>query len=241
MGDRRSGYYIWQKRARRPSSSVVGPLARESGCRTADGVYPRSPEPNQQSLFGGGNAGQSFHYGSLSTAAAAATTDRQSSQLDRPLRNVFLPAPSQSVQNLYNPPPPPVNHRHWRRHLPHRRVSSPHMRPNPMWIFDLRVFFFFLPDTHARTASLRSIDWTPPYSTHTHTHTYKIFLDVIYAALHEPRSLRIEIWKKIHTNLECSYKTGRVYAFHCSVLTKFSPNTKRTTDASISPGFRNEF
>jgi len=60
-------------------------------------VYPRSPEPNQQSLFGG-SEGQSFHYGSLSTVAAA---DRQSSQLGRPLRNVFLPASSQSAENLY--------------------------------------------------------------------------------------------------------------------------------------------
>lgn len=132
MGDRRSGYYIWQKRARRrPSSSVVGPLARESGCRTADGVYPRSPEPNQQSLFGGGNAGQSFHYGSLSTTAAAATTDRQSSQLDRPLRNVFLPAPSQSVQNLYKPPsplsryppPPTASPRLFSSHAPESNVN----------------------------------------------------------------------------------------------------------------------
>lgn len=70
-------------------------------------VYPRSPEPNQRSLFGGRPAGreserasegQSFHYGSLSAAAA---TDRQSSKLGLPLRNVFLPAPSQSVRNLY--------------------------------------------------------------------------------------------------------------------------------------------
>jgi hypothetical protein len=65
-------------------------------------VYPRSPEPNQQSLFGG-NEGQSFHYGSLSAAV-----DRQSSQLGRPLRNVFLPAPSQSVRNLYNTKHPAV-------------------------------------------------------------------------------------------------------------------------------------
>lgn len=61
-------------------------------------VYTRSPEPNQQSLFGG-SEGQSFHYGSLSAAA-----DRQSSQLGRPLRNVFLPAQSQSARNLYRAP-----------------------------------------------------------------------------------------------------------------------------------------
>lgn len=72
-------------------------------------VYPRSPEPNQQSLFGG-SEGQSFHYGSLSTVAAA---DRQSSQLGRPLRNVFLPASSQSATNLYktrysSPPLTPI-------------------------------------------------------------------------------------------------------------------------------------
>jgi len=71
-------------------------------------VYPRSPEPNQQSLFGG-NEGQSFHYGSLSTVAAA---DRQSSQLGRPLRNVFLPASSQSAENLYKTPYSSPPHRH---------------------------------------------------------------------------------------------------------------------------------
>lgn len=80
-------------------------------------VYPRSPEPNQQSLFGG-SEGQSFHYGSLSAAV-----DRQSSQLGRPLRNVFLPAPSQSVRNLYR--------------------STPQSFVNSMWIFNLRPFFPF--------------------------------------------------------------------------------------------------
>lgn len=55
--------------------------------------------------FRGGSEGQSFHYGSLSAAAAA---DRQSSQLGRPLRNVFLPAPSQSARNLYTTRSPPL-------------------------------------------------------------------------------------------------------------------------------------
>lgn len=147
MGDRRSGYYIRQKRVHRPSSFIVGPLhGRVDAGRTADGVYPRSPEPNQQSLFGGGNAGQSFHYGSLSAATA---TDRQSSQLDRPLRNVFLPAPSQSVQNLYNPPPP-CYRRRWRRHLPHRRVSLLTCA-RIQCEFSICTSFFFLSPQHPRT------------------------------------------------------------------------------------------
>lgn len=75
---------------------VVGGDEENDGTAAADGLstvsWTQSTVP-----FWCGNEGQSFHYGSLSAAAVA---DRQSSQLGRPLRNVFLSTPSQSVRNL---------------------------------------------------------------------------------------------------------------------------------------------